>query len=861
MRIAFIKFGGLSAGGTERWLQMFAANLPPQQFAVDYFYCNAAPYIGSDYRHADTDPDRLRYLIEHEIRPIEFEVEAKDITTPTHEWKGTNFWQIFNEQAYDMVVTGKCMSEYPYYLLKVPVIECRSLVGSLDTSANLAWTVHLSHMQQSSWIRIGGNLEKSSVIPIPVEAPATKEDMRQSLGISSEAIVAGFHQRNDDAIYSPIPLEAFSRVTKEDRHFIIMGGGESYRIQAERNHLKNVHFVPHSAKSKDISRFLNSLDFFAHGRRDGETFGTVLAEAMAHGKACLSHAATIGDNNAQSETMGPSGIFASNQRQYASYLERLFSDKKLRSDLSQKAAIHAQKYYSVDSCVDQFAQILLSVHFKSRSKADSNRISYSMSPFGYLRAFFFESKQIRSHTFEINDPDRDRAPRFLRFALSRARAIVDVGARTGFFSFYAARHANEKLEIVAYKPDLKSLPLIRETIWLNNWENRFHLLDHELQVSSDGLQRIFEQLNIPKIDVICCENPFSPDSDCFSDLKATILRDRPLFLFNPPIGEAVGQTLGLLRSQGYSLWTLTEKGQLRNTKSAALLEDSSLIFGKHRLSSIGFLARFRLWNLYLHTARKTMKTYGSFRVKFLSAIRNPKRAWRWLFGQIISRFSQFEKGLKKRTQNKSTSYQQHNAQMIEDGAFERHIQLFREFEAENHFNSPEMRLADLLEKHPIIRNQAIDIGCGVGWLSARLCKEGFLEVVGIEPSAAALEMANRIFPKTEYPNLRWINGFAEDILRAIKLSKPSLFVTGCVLAHLTDSAVEKICRAICRVAPVGSLLGFSEPWGPTFHEVLWHVRTEDWWRKKLKGWNLDFYGPGIENVPGRHKGFHGVKVF
>ena len=28
IRVAFVKFGGLAAGGTERWLQMMAANQP-----------------------------------------------------------------------------------------------------------------------------------------------------------------------------------------------------------------------------------------------------------------------------------------------------------------------------------------------------------------------------------------------------------------------------------------------------------------------------------------------------------------------------------------------------------------------------------------------------------------------------------------------------------------------------------------------------------------------------------------------------------------------------------------------------------------------------------------------------------------
>ena len=37
-KIAFIHPSGLTLGGTERWLQMIAANLPKEEFEIDYFY-------------------------------------------------------------------------------------------------------------------------------------------------------------------------------------------------------------------------------------------------------------------------------------------------------------------------------------------------------------------------------------------------------------------------------------------------------------------------------------------------------------------------------------------------------------------------------------------------------------------------------------------------------------------------------------------------------------------------------------------------------------------------------------------------------------------------------------------------------
>ena len=51
IKVAFIKFGGMANGGTEKYLQTIAAYLPKDEFEVDFFYCDAAPYIGLSLIH------------------------------------------------------------------------------------------------------------------------------------------------------------------------------------------------------------------------------------------------------------------------------------------------------------------------------------------------------------------------------------------------------------------------------------------------------------------------------------------------------------------------------------------------------------------------------------------------------------------------------------------------------------------------------------------------------------------------------------------------------------------------------------------------------------------------------------------
>ena len=80
------------------------------------------------------------------------------------------------------------------------------------------------------------------------------------------------------------------------------------------------------------------------------------------------------------------------------------------------------------------------------------------------------------------------------------------------------------------------------------------------------------------------------------------------------------------------------------------------------------------------------------------------------------------------------------------------------------YNTPQVRVKDLLEKNPDIRDFAIDIGCGGGWMSNELSKQ-FSYVISIEPSNVAIEnVCKKLYPQN---NIIWINGYAEEVLKNI----------------------------------------------------------------------------------------------
>jgi|SaaInlStandDraft_4_1057021.scaffolds.fasta_scaffold03834_2 hypothetical protein len=366
IKIVFIKFGGLSAGGTERWLQMMAANLPKDTFEIDYYYCDTAPYVGSDYKHAGINKDRLTYMEFNNVNLIKFHVGKKDISTKTHDWIDTDFWKKFDETKYDIVQAAKAgPAEYPYHKINLPIVEFIALDSCVDFSPNIARSIHISKWQQLRWKSKGGNLKKSTLIPVPAQLPVTNENFRKEYNIPEKALVAGFHQRADNNIFSPIPLEAFSRIKNPQFYFALLCGSSKYKALAEKLRIKNIRFIKPKSDELTISKFLNTLDIFAHGRKDGETFGTVFAEAMMHKKPCLSHWSPIA--NAHKETMGPAGLFAKDLDDYTEKLHSLFTNHELRKKLALSAKPFAEKHYSLQAAVKNLAKIYHDVYKKHKS--------------------------------------------------------------------------------------------------------------------------------------------------------------------------------------------------------------------------------------------------------------------------------------------------------------------------------------------------------------------------------------------------------------------------------------------------------------------------------------------------------------
>ena len=357
-KIAFIKYGGFASGGTEVSFQTLAKHLS-ETYAVDYYYCDPTPYIGSDYIHAPTDVVRKEYLTNSKVNIIKFNVEFKDLTVRTHDWVNTDFWDLFNENQYSLILsTTAGPPEYPFVeITETPIINILTLGAGVSNQENICKTVLISEFSQKQWIRDGGIENKSIVIPLVREGiPKLEVDFRKELSIENKFIF-GFHQRDDDKIFSNVPLKSYQKIEQEENFFLMLGGNELYQKQAEKLKLKNFLKLDSSSNVEILNKFLNTLDVYTHGRKHGETFGLVLTEAMSYGIPLISHRA---ESNAQEEVIGEAGrVFnKSNTFSYSREMKKLQNYPQYYEEISQKSHSRFLKYYNSKAILEKYSKLI-----------------------------------------------------------------------------------------------------------------------------------------------------------------------------------------------------------------------------------------------------------------------------------------------------------------------------------------------------------------------------------------------------------------------------------------------------------------------------------------------------------------------
>lgn len=208
------------------------------------------------------------------------------------------------------------------------------------------------------------------------------------------------------------------------------------------------------------------------------------------------------------------------------------------------------------------------------------------------------------------------------------------------------------------------------------------------------------------------------------------------------------------------------------------------------------------------------------------------------------------------------SYTKHNEHYVKDSAFlnEKLAHQRNNIEDFSFLYQDDVPHGDVLDSTDF--KTAVDIGSGTGWLANYLITErNYTKVYAIEPSESAIDIAKRLYP--DQKKVKYINGFAEEELFKIKLTKPTFFSTLCVLTHLEDETVISILNSMNKISSTGSVYAASEPWGPKYEESAWNIRPPEWWVENLPDWEFEFYSDCIiphPPVPTSYKGFIATKL-
>ena len=174
----------------------------------------------------------------------------------------------------------------PPIVEQVKHVISTSIFGHVDETIKLSRVIYISnHMQHCAGV-FGSNIR---LIAIPVEAPLTKDNLRQELDIPEDAFVFGRLGRDDNDIYDPVNLIGVSEVEDENTYFVALAPSEFLKDKAKELGINNIRYVDKTLDDVRISKFYNTLNVLAHSRKDGECNPGNIWEGFAHGKPVVSH--------------------------------------------------------------------------------------------------------------------------------------------------------------------------------------------------------------------------------------------------------------------------------------------------------------------------------------------------------------------------------------------------------------------------------------------------------------------------------------------------------------------------------------------------------------------------------------------
>ena len=285
--ILFYHDSGLHYGSTEKLLQSIAKNLNSEEFNVYFFY--------SDQKHGEP---QLYYFIDSDVNLIKFKYDQKMESDPyTVYGMKPNLIEIINDHKIECVflVVYWDYYQFPVNIIPstIPIISV-SPFGHWCTNGNV-YKTYCSGFDNLMKVKSKGGLNSEVFYnPLP---ETSKRYLKKK--INPKKIIFGRVGRNDDEIFDPISIYAFKKL--EDKY----GNKVSYNIVnpppkmiqlAKKLKIININYL-YMLTEEQLREFYYEIDVFAHARKDGETLGVAIGEAMIAGNPIISHKSHYHNNH------------------------------------------------------------------------------------------------------------------------------------------------------------------------------------------------------------------------------------------------------------------------------------------------------------------------------------------------------------------------------------------------------------------------------------------------------------------------------------------------------------------------------------------------------------------------------------
>lgn len=376
IKLAVVTQYGMETGGTEKFLQTIASFLPKDRYNVDYYY------IASDSKRVSKVKEKQ--LLTNGVNLKPYSCDAINCKFKYLYQKNSNFFDIYKND-YDLILTGSSgIAEEPLtFIRNIPILQSIHYVDGADNQFNISRVLNISKFSEKLWVSKGGDKKRSILVSHPIYIPSFNQiNIRKKFNISEDTFIYGFHQRNDDRIFSDIPLKAFKKINNEKVAFIICGGSKLYKKEAQDLNLKNCFFIPETDNNDIIYSFLNTINVYAHGRADGELNSTALAEAMYFGLPIITHPSN--KFNGHLEVVTNNGMVADNVDEYAKDMKKMLYDKQSYEEYSLASKEMFKKKYDLNNQIFNFMSICES----TLKNPYPNKLERS------IRGFFAEIKHI-----------------------------------------------------------------------------------------------------------------------------------------------------------------------------------------------------------------------------------------------------------------------------------------------------------------------------------------------------------------------------------------------------------------------------------------------------------------------------------